>query len=121
MAAAAAVVAIWLATPAAAETGVSSGETYSVAITSIDGATTDRMGDWDLKIAELSGRDPAVVAAFNHASSTSAQEQIEKVKAEVNQGEEWTFDSKGQVTFRTTAEALTRSSSPTSSPMSRPG
>ena len=48
-----------LAAPAAAETGVSSGKTDSVVRTSIDGTTTDRMGNWDLKIADLFANERA--------------------------------------------------------------
>ncbi len=100
-----AVVAISSAAPAAAETGVSSGKTYSVTVSSIQGAMTDRLGTWDAKIVELSGGDPAVVEAFNHSSRIAAQEQIEKVKTESNPGEQWNFESNGQVAFRSIAVA----------------
>ena len=95
--------ALWLAAPAAAETGVSNDDTYAVTITSIDGATADRMGTWDARIAELSGGDAAVVEAFNYASRTSTLEQIDRVKAESNPGEQWNFEAHGQVTFRSIA------------------
>jgi hypothetical protein len=95
--------AIGLSAPAAAETGVSNGQTYSVAITPIDGTTTDRMGTWDARIAELTEGDPAVVEAFNQASRTSAQQQIDRAKIESNPGEQWNFESHGQVTFRSIA------------------
>jgi hypothetical protein len=72
-------------------------------MTSIDGATTDRMGTWDARIAELSEGDPAVVEAFNHASHISADDQIDRAKAESNPGEQWNFESSGQVTFRSIA------------------
>ena len=100
-----AVLAVVPAAPAAAEPGVSSGKTYSLKMTSIEGATTDRLGHWDAKIAELSVGDPAVVEAFNHASRIAATEQIDKVKAESNPGEQWNFESYGQVTFRSIAVA----------------
>jgi hypothetical protein len=80
--------AVSLSAPAAAETGVSNARTYSVAMTSIDGATTDRMGSWNARIAELSEGDRAVVAAFNHASRTSAQGQIDRAEIECNPGEQ---------------------------------
>lgn len=89
--------------PAAAETGVSNAQTYTVAMTSIDGATTDRMGRWDARIAELSGGDPAVVEAFNRASRASAQGQIDRAEIESNAGEQWSFEARGQVTFRSIA------------------
>jgi hypothetical protein len=95
--------AIGLSAPAAAETGVSNEMTYFVAITPIDGATTDRMGTWDARIAELSGGDPAVVEAFNQASRASAQEQIDRAEMESNLGEHWNFESHGQVVFRSIA------------------
>jgi hypothetical protein len=63
--------AVTFASPVAAETGVSNDQTYSVAMTSIDGATIDRMGSRDARIVELSGGDPAVVEAFNHAHPNS--------------------------------------------------
>ncbi len=95
--------AVTLATPGAAETGVSNEETYAVAVTSIDGATTDHMGTWDARVVELSEGDPAVVEAFNHASRISAEEQIDRAKVESNPGEQWNFESNGQVTFRSIA------------------
>ncbi len=95
--------AIGLSAPAAAETGVSNETTYSVAITPIDGTTTDRMGTWDVRIAELSEGDSAVVEAFNQASRTSAQQQIDWAKIESNPGEHWKFESHGQVAFRSIA------------------
>jgi hypothetical protein len=95
--------AIALAAPGAAETGVSNAETYAVAKTSISGATTDRMGTWDARIVELSEGDPAVVEAFNHAGQVSAQEQIDRAEIESNPGEQWHFESNGQVTFRSIA------------------
>jgi hypothetical protein len=100
-----AVLAVSPAAPAAAEPGVSSGKTYAVKITPIEGATTDRLGHWDAKIAELSSGDPAVVEAFNHASRIAATEQIDKAKTESNPGEQWNFESNGQVTFRSIAVA----------------
>jgi hypothetical protein len=95
--------AVGLSAPAAAETGASNDKTYSVAITPIVGATTDRMGTWDARIAELSEGDPAVVEAFNNASRTSAQDQIDRAKFESNPGEQWNFESHGQVAFRSIA------------------
>jgi hypothetical protein len=95
--------AVTLAAPVAAETGVSNEEAYTVAVTSIDGATTDRMGTWEARVVELSEGDPAVVEAFNHASRISAEGQIDRAKAESNPGEQWNFESNGQVTFRSIA------------------
>ena len=105
VAVAAAAVAISTAAPAGARTGASNGRTYSVTVTSISGATTDHLGNWDAKIDELSGGDPAVAEAFNHAGRVAAQEQVERAKAESNQGEQWKFESNGQVTFRSIAIA----------------
>lgn len=95
--------AVTLAAPVAAETGVSNEKAYTVAVTSIDGATTDRMGTWEARVVELSEGDPAVVEAFNHASRISAEGQIDRAKAESNPGEQWNFESNGQVTFRSIA------------------
>lgn len=103
MAAALVASAVTLAPSAAAETGVSNDRTYDVGTTSIDGATTDRRGTWDARIVELSEGDPAVVEAFNHASRASAQEQIDRAEVESNPGEQWNFESHGQVTFRSIA------------------
>lgn len=99
------VVAIASAAPAAADTGVSSGKTYSVTLSPIQGATTDRLGNWDANIVELSGGDPAVVEAFNHSSRIAAQDQIDEVKMESNPGEQWNFESNGRVAFRNIAVA----------------
>lgn len=95
--------AVWLSAPAAAETGVSNDETYAVETTAIGGATTDGMGTWDARIAELHEGDPAVVEAFNHASRNAAGEQIDRAKLESNPGEQWHFESDGQVAFRSIA------------------
>ncbi len=105
MVVAAAAVAISPAPHARAESGVSNGKTYSVTTNSIDGATIDRLGTWDAKIGELSGGDPAVVEAFNHASGVAAQEQVDRAMSESREGEQWTFESNGQVTFRSIAVA----------------
>ena len=102
---AAAAVAISGAAPANAETGTSNGRTYSVTTTSIDGATPDQLGNWDAKIAELSGGDPAVEQAFNHASRAAAEEQVARAKTEGGQGEQWIFASNGQVSFGSIAVA----------------
>jgi hypothetical protein len=100
-----AVLAVSTVATASADTGVSSGKTYSVKVTSIEGAVTDRLGHWDARIAELSGGDPAVVEAFNHASRIAATEQIDRAKSESNPGEQWNFEANGQVTFRSIAVA----------------
>jgi hypothetical protein len=100
-----AVLAVALAAPAAAETGTSNGKTYSVTTAPIEGATPDRLGKWDAEIATLTGGDPAVVEAVNHAGRTSAQDQIDEVKGGVYDGEEWNFESKSQITFRSIAVA----------------
>jgi hypothetical protein len=89
----------------AAGPGISSGRTYSEKTTSIQGTTTDRLGHWDATFTELSGGDPAVVEAFNHASGIAATEQIDRAKSESNPGEQWNFESSGQVTFRSIAVA----------------
>jgi hypothetical protein len=98
-----AVAVVTVAAPAVAETGVSNDRAYSVAITPIEGATTDRMGRWDARIAQLSEGDAAVADAFNRASRTSAQEQINRAEIESNRGEQWNFESHGQVSFRSIA------------------
>ena len=100
-----AVLAVAPAAPAAAETGMSNGKTYSVTTAPIEGTTPDRLGHWDAEIAALTGGDPAVVEAVNHASRTSAPDQIDEVKAGVYDGEEWNFESNGQITFRSIAVA----------------
>lgn len=105
MVVAAMAVAISPVAQARAETGVSNGETYSVATHSIDGATTDRFGTWDAKIDELSDGDPAVVEAFNHASTIAVQEQVDQAMGASRDGEKWTFESNGRVTFRSIAVA----------------
>jgi hypothetical protein len=104
-AATAAVFTVASAAPAMAETGTSNGKTYSVTTAPIEGATPDRLGKWDADIATLNGGDPAVVAAVNQAGRTSAQDQINDVKGGVYGGEEWNFESKGQITFRSIAVA----------------
>lgn len=100
-----AVLAVSTVATASADTGVSSGKTYSVKVTSIEGAVTDQLGHWDAKVAELGGGDPAVVEAFNHASRIAVTEQIDRAKTESNPGEQWNFESNGQVTFRSIAVA----------------
>ena len=95
--------AVAVATPAAAESRVSYGKAYSVATTSIEGATSDLQGTWNAQFAELSEGDPAVVDAFNSASRSAAQDQIDHIKGVVHPGLQWNFESKGQVTFRSIA------------------
>ncbi|RDH80188.1 DUF3298 domain-containing protein [Mycolicibacterium moriokaense] len=46
-----------------------------------------------------------MVDAFNHASRVAADEQIDRGKFESHPGEQWTFESNGQVTFRSIAVA----------------
>jgi hypothetical protein len=70
------IAAMSLAIRAGAETGASNGRFYSVAMTSIDGATR-----------------------------SAAQEQVDKVKAQSNAGEQWKFESNGHVRFRSIAVA----------------
>jgi hypothetical protein len=95
-----AVLSVSPAAPAVADPGISSGKTYSEKTTSVEGTTTDRFGHWNAMFTELSGGDPAVVEAFNHASRIAATEQIDRAKSESNPGEQWNFESSGQVTFR---------------------
>jgi len=92
-----------LAAPAAAETGVSDGKTYSITMTSIEGSTDDHLGNWDAKIDELSGGDPAVVQAVNAAGRTAAQARIDHMNGVAAPGLEWNLDVRGEVTFRSIA------------------
>jgi hypothetical protein len=100
-----AVLSVSPAAPAEADSGMSSGRTYFEKTTSVEGVTTDRLGHWDATFTELSGGDPAVVDAFNHASRIAATEQVDRAKSESNIGEQWNFESNGQVTFRSIAVA----------------
>ena len=94
--------AITSAVPAAAESGISNGATYTVATTVIDGSTPENNGTWKAEIGQLSGGDPAVIKAFNDASQASARDQV----PDVGVGDElfpWTFESRGRVPFRSIA------------------
>jgi hypothetical protein len=89
-------------TPNASQSGVSNGKNYDVAMTPIDGATSDAVGHWHAQAGQLSGGDPAVVEAFNKASVASARQQIDQARSEAA-GQSWNFDVKSAVTFRPTA------------------
>lgn len=75
-------------------------QTYSVAITTIEGSTDDHLGNWRIKIGEISGGDPAVVSAFNNATRAAAQKQVEDLKEVAGPGREWNLEIQGNVTFR---------------------
>jgi Protein of unknown function (DUF3298) len=93
------------AAPASADTAISNGQTYTVTMTSIEGATDDLQGHWNARFAELSAGDPAVAAAFNSASRAAAQDQIDDIKAVATEGWQWNFEATGQVTVRSIAVA----------------
>jgi hypothetical protein len=92
--------AIVLAAPAGADP-----QAYSVAMTSIEGSSDDHLGNWDVQIGEISGGDPAVVAAFNSAGRAAAQKEIDDLKEVAGPGQEWNLDISGDITFRSTAIA----------------
>ena len=92
------------AAPAGAETGVSNGKSYTVTMASRDGATPDNLGHWRVQAGQISGGDPAVVEAFNTASQSCADREIDAVRAEAGQQEyTWDFASETHVTFRSIA------------------
>lgn len=92
-----------LAAPASAETGVSNGRTYTVTMTSLDGATSDNLGHWRVQAAQISGGDPAVVEAFNIASQSSADREIDAARTEAEPENTWDFTSETRTTFRSIA------------------
>ncbi len=61
--------------PAAAESGVSNGRSYTVTMKTIEGTDPGR---WHVEIGQLSGGDPAVVEAFNNAGLASARDHIDR-------------------------------------------
>ncbi len=100
-----AVTMLTLVAPAAAETGVSNGRTYTVTATNLAGVTPDHMARWTADILQLSDGDHAVVAAFNSASRASAQGQIDKFIADRPGNWESTLEATGEATFRNIAIA----------------
>jgi hypothetical protein len=92
-----------LAAPASADAGVSNGMTYTWAMASLDGATPDSRGHWQVQAARLAGGDPAVVEVFNTASVASARRVIDAVRADAPVDATWNFESETQVTFRSIA------------------
>lgn len=97
------VLTVALAAPTSAETGISGGKTYTVTMTSLDGVTPDGLGHWRLQASQLSGGEPAVVEVFNAASQASAQQVIDRVRADTPKDLAWEFESETQVTFRSIA------------------
>jgi hypothetical protein len=73
-------------------------------LTSITGSTSDGTGHWQVQAGQLSGGDPAVVAAFNNASQASARQLIDNARLQ-DASMSWTFDPEAHVTFRNTAIA----------------
>jgi hypothetical protein len=92
-----------LAAPAAADSGVSNGKTYTVTFAETNGATPDKSGTWHTKIGQLSDGDPAVVEAFNKASQTSSRQMLDFFMDW--QGTKFDLDITGHVTIRNTAIA----------------
>jgi hypothetical protein len=86
--------------PASAESGDSNGQTYAVAVKVFDGSDPGR---WHAEIGQLSGGDAAVVEAFNSASLASAQDHIDRFRADALP--QWTLDLTGRVTFANIAIA----------------
>lgn len=95
--------AVTSAVPAAADSGISNGVTYTVASTVIDGSTPENNGTWKAEIVQLSGGDPAVVKAFNDASQASARGQVPDIGGDGTKFFPWTFESHGRVSFRSIA------------------
>lgn len=105
-----AVLAVSLAAPAAAESGVSNGQRYTVALAAIDGDTADNVGHWTVQAGQLTGGDPQVTAAFNAASKASADYLIDRARDDAGPppypaGWEWTLKATSQPTFRPSAIA----------------
>ena len=83
------------------QTGVSNGQTYSVANLPIDGTTSDgNGGEWHVQVGQLSGGDPEVCDVFNDASQGVAHRRIDEAQADnAVFPSRWSFESKSTVTF----------------------
>jgi hypothetical protein len=92
------------ATSASAESGVSNGQTYTVTMRPIDGTTPDGKGQWHVQVGQLSGGNPAVVAAFHSASQASARNLIDRAR-DGTEGSDLNFEADSHVTFRNVAIA----------------
>jgi hypothetical protein len=90
--------------PATPGSGISSGKTYAVTTSSIEGSTPDGRNRWSVQVGQLTGGDPAVVEAFNSPSETSARELLDFVRTDWGYTE-FEFESRGRVTIRPTAIA----------------
>lgn len=85
--------------PVGPTTGVSNGQTYTVAPSSSSGATADGVGRWTLKLQTISGGDAKVAEAFNAAVAASAQQQLDGVKRDARPVSTWNFETNPQILF----------------------
>ena len=85
--------------PAAAETGVSNGQTYAVTRATTGDATPDGNGRWTLVVDTISGGDAKVADTFNRAVHASAQSQLDPVKRDADPDGTWSFDTNPKVYF----------------------
>jgi len=100
--------AVPVTTPTLAPLGPNSsnGQNYAVTTTTIEGDSDDGRGSWRAEFNQLAGGAPAVVEAFNGASHAAVMDQVDAAKEGASEGTEpWSFESNGQVTFRSIAVA----------------
>jgi len=80
-----------------ARTGVSGGKTYMVDQSSSSGAAAG--GSWNLVMDTVSGGDPKVAEAFNHAVHAAAQRLLDDATRGAKPQSQWTFETSPQIFF----------------------
>ena len=81
----------------AAQTGVSNRKTYTVDQSVSNGAATN--GSWNLVMDTVSGGDPQVAEAFNHAVHAASKHLLDNATRTANPQGQWTFETSPQVFF----------------------
>lgn len=81
----------------AVRTGVSNGETYMVDRSVSNGAAMN--GSWSLVMDTVSGGDPQVAEAFNHAVHAASQHLLDDATRTAKPQGQWTFETSPQVFF----------------------
>jgi hypothetical protein len=87
--------------------GVSNGHSYLVLADTTDAKTADGHGHWHIRAGQLTGQDgkgdPAVIKAFNTASTACANRLLDEAHADAAAASDWDIEVRPTVTFRPTA------------------
>jgi hypothetical protein len=88
--------------------GVSNGHSYLVLADTTDAKTADGHGHWQIRAGMLTGQDgrgdPAVINAFNTASTACANRVVDEARADAGgAASDWDIEVRPTVTFRPTA------------------